>query len=207
MASGKRDDEGDAGEQRVVGQHHDRDDQHQRGVAHPGHPAPLEELGERLDVARDPGDQTAASFLAVIGEAQRVDVADEPLTEVVQRPLAANAEPDRRLTECDAGDEHRHEPDRSEPGDQRDVDGVLAVRHGDAPVDRLLNQDRYDDAPSRPDRGQQEREPEPAPQHRRLAQPTPNRGDRRLVRVEARREAGRHGAPARSTSNASTMSR
>ena len=88
------DGERDEGEDPVVGEHHGADHHHQRTVEQPGEAAPLEELGERLDVARDPGDEGAAALLVVVGEADPVDVGDQAGPQLVQRLLAAPAEPD-----------------------------------------------------------------------------------------------------------------
>ena len=62
----------------------------------PRQAAPLEELGERLHVAGDAGDQPAPPFVVVVGEAQLVDVPDQADAEIVQGALAAHAQPERR---------------------------------------------------------------------------------------------------------------
>ncbi len=129
MASGSATTNATTRQHRVVGEHHDRHDHHQRRVAHPRHPTPLEELRERLDVARHPGDETTTAFVAVVGQAELVDVADQSLAQVVQRPFAALAEPDGGLPERDAGDEHGDEADRRQSSDQRDVDRIARRRH------------------------------------------------------------------------------
>ena len=105
--------EGDEGENPVVGQHHGADEEHQRAVEQPRHAAPLEELGQRLDVARHPGDEGATALLVVVGEAEPVDVADQPAAQVEQRLLAARAETHDRLALGDPGD------DEGDGGDQR----------------------------------------------------------------------------------------
>jgi hypothetical protein len=71
------DGEGDEGKDPVVRQHHGGDQQHQRSIEQPGEAAPLEELHQRLDVARDPGDEGAPPLLVVVGEAEPVDVGDQ----------------------------------------------------------------------------------------------------------------------------------
>ena len=97
--------EGDEGETPVVGQHHGADEEHQRSVEQPRHAAPLEELGQRLDVARHAGDQGATTLLVVVGEAEPVDVADQPAAQVVQRLLAACAEAHDGVALGDPGDD------------------------------------------------------------------------------------------------------
>ena len=99
------DGERDEGEHPVVGEHHGADHQHQRAVEQPGQAAPLEELGQRLDVARDAGDERAPALLVVVGEADAVDVGDQAGPQVVQRLLAAPAEPDDGRALGDAGDD------------------------------------------------------------------------------------------------------
>ena len=73
----KRNGEGDERKQPVVGEHGDPDDDHQRAAAHPRHATPLEELRQRLDVGRDPGDQPATTLFVVVSEAEMVDVVDQ----------------------------------------------------------------------------------------------------------------------------------
>ena len=120
-----RDRERDDREHPVVGQHHAGDEQHQRPVEQPRQAAPREELGERLDVARDAGDERAAALLVVVGEAEAVDVPDQPGAQVEQRLLAAAAEPHDRLALGDArddqgaGGDQRPAPRRSRPARRR----------------------------------------------------------------------------------------
>ncbi|CAB4851780.1 unannotated protein [freshwater metagenome] len=76
----------------VVGQHHGSDKQHQGPVEQPGETTPLEELGERLDVAGDASDQRSLSLFAVVGDAEAVDVFEETHPQSVQGLLAATAQ-------------------------------------------------------------------------------------------------------------------
>ena len=204
----KRDDERNAGEQRVVDEHHDRHDQHQRGVAHPRHAAPLEELGERLDVAGDPGDQTATTLLAVIGEAQARGCARS----AAHAGRTAPARSARRDGPTPDG-RRRRRPARRRARSRRVARRARGRPQSspsaadDATVDRLLDQDRDDDPPAEPIAASRKVSHDPLRRTGRLAQAAADRGDRRLVRVEARGESDRHDAPARSASNASTMSR
>ena len=68
--------------------------------------------------------------------------------QVEQRLLAAGAEPDDRLALRDARDDQRAGGDQRQHGDEADPHAAVA---DDALVDRLLEQDRHDDAPARAD--------------------------------------------------------
>ena len=105
-------DEGDDGQQPVVGQHHAGDGEHQRAVEQPRQAAPGEELGERLDVAGHPGDERALPLLVVVGDAQPVDVLEQAHAQRVQRLLAARAEPGDGRALADRGDHDDHQADR-----------------------------------------------------------------------------------------------
>ena len=172
----------------VVGQHHGADEQHQRAVEQPRHPAPLEELGERLDVARHPGDECATALLVVIGEAEPVDVADQPPAQVEQGLLAARAEAHDRLALGDPRDDQRDGGDDAENADETDAHALVA---DDAAVDRLLQQDRHDDPPDGADDGQQPRDAESLAQDRRLLEAAADRVHRREARRRRREAATR----------------
>ena len=159
----------------VVGEHDAGDEEHQRSVEQPGEAAPREELRQGLDVARDPGDERAAPLLVVVGEAEPVDVPDQPGAQVEQRLLAAGAEADDRLPLGDAGDDQRAGRDEREHADEADANAAVGA---DALVDRLLEQDRHHDAARRPDGGEQPGDPEPLAQDRRLLEPAADRADR-----------------------------
>ena len=159
------DGEGDEGEHPVVGQHHGGDHQHQRAVEQPGQPAPLEELGQRLDVARDPGDERAAPLLVVVGEAERWMWA---ISRARRSYSACSLRRPRRTTAVRWA---TPAIDEGDGGDRRAArrrsrrDAAVGV---DALVDRLLQEDRHDDPAGRADRGEAPRERQALAQDRRL---------------------------------------
>ena len=146
----------------VVRQHHAGDHHHQRAIQQPGERPPREELRKRLDVARDAGDESTFALLAVVGEAQSVDVLEEPHTQAVQRLLTALAETGDCGALSDGGNDDHSEPDQPEDHDHADVDLVLLQ----PPVDCLLHQDRHDNASGRTDHRQAEGCADPASQCR-----------------------------------------
>ncbi len=194
----------DHGEQPVVGQHHTGDDDHQGAVDEQREPTPSKELGEGLDVAGDAGDERPAPLFVVVGEADAVDVADQPRPQVVQRPLAPRAEPHDRRPLAPGCGELRDDADDGAPHDESEIDALVVVE--DAAVDRLLDDDRHDHPPAGAERGDQPGEAEPLTQDRCLVEPAPDRADGR----EATHRFGHDSPPAgaeRSASKASTSRR
>ncbi len=156
-------DEGDHGEHPVVGQHHACDHEHQAAIEQPGERTPREELRQGLDVARDSGNQGPPSLLAMVGDAQPVDVFEQPHPQSVEGLLAAHPQAGDRCALRDGGKADHDEPDRPEHRDFTDVDASLS----EPAVDGLLHQDRHHDAPGGADHRQRERRPEAAAQRRR----------------------------------------
>ena len=185
----------------------------------PGQTAPLEELRQRLDVAGDASHQTPTTLVVVVGQAQLVDVADQPHPEVVQRALAAHAEPEGRVP-------------KATPEMTTAMAAAIAIwtmtsmstpSLGEPTVDGLLDQDRHHHPARCADRREQPGQTEPLTKNRCGAQATTDRPDRRvLIRRRHRSGPGGQGRvdhahdPAtptstslasRSASNASTSSR
>ena len=133
-----------------------------------------------------------------------MDVLDQPRAQIVERLLAADAEPDHRRPLADGGDGDGGE--RDQPASDHEVDPHVVVPD-DAAVDRLLDQDRHDHPAAGADRRQHPRQRQPLAQDRRLLQPTADRGRRREApdRLVERRHT--HVGTDRSASNASTSSR
>ena len=198
------DGERDEGEDPVVGQHDGGNHQHQRTVEQPRQATPLEELGQRLDVAGDAGDERAASLLVVVGEADAWMCEIEARPQFVERLLRALPEPDDRLPLGDASDREGDAGDRRQRGDERDVHAA-----GDAAVDGLLQEDGDDDPACRPDGGEAPGDPQPMAQHRRFVQAAADRVHRPEPPDWFGHDPPPTTAPAdsRSASNASTSAR
>ena len=163
-----RDADRDERQQPVVGEHHGGDDHHQGAVDQPGQTAPPEEVGERLDVARDAGHERAAPLVVVVGEADAVDVVDQARAQVVERLLAARAEPHDGGALAHRSDRERPDGDDGAGHDEAHPHavGVAVVVDEDALVDRLLDQDRHHHAAAGADRGEQPGDAEALAQHR-----------------------------------------
>src|SRR3954447_9084846 len=142
----------------VVGQHHTGHHHHQGAVEQPGECAPREELRQRLDIAGDPGDETATALLAMVGETQPVDVVKELDAQGVERLFAARAESVHCGSLSHGGDDDDEEADDAQHHDDADID--LAVL--EAAVDCLLHEDRYDDSTRRTDHRERKRRADPA---------------------------------------------
>jgi hypothetical protein len=134
-------DEGHDGEHPVVGQHHAGHQQHQRAVEQPGEAAPLEELRERLDVAGDASHQRALPLLAVVGDAEAVDVLEQAHAQGVERLLAAPPQPRHGRALRPRGDHDAHQRDGRHGGDECRRARPPA---SEAVVDRLLHEDGDD---------------------------------------------------------------
>ena len=103
-------------------------------------------------------------------EAQLVDVADELRAQVVQRPLASLAQAHLCLPQRKGRDSHPDHRDHRELNNKANPHLVTA---DDPFVDRLLDQDRHDDAAGRAHRSETERQPQAVTQDRRRLRPLP----------------------------------
>ena len=118
-ASGRGDGERDEREQPVVGQHHAGDDHHQRAVEQPRQPAPARRTAASVSTSLVTRATSAPlPLLVVVGEAQPVDVLEQPHPQVVERLFAAQAEPDDGRALADGGDDDDGER-RSTPSIRR----------------------------------------------------------------------------------------
>lgn len=140
-------------------------------------PAPSEEVGEDLDVARDARHQRTTPLLVVVGDADPVDVRDQAGTQVVERSLAANPEPHDRRAATERGDELRSHADHGTPHDEPEIHALVVVE--DPAVDRLLHDDRDDHLTAGADGGDQPGDAEPLSQHGCFVEAATDRTDRR----------------------------
>ena len=147
---GRGREEGDQRQPPVVDQHDDGGDDDHRPVEQPGDAAPGEELAEGLDVGGDPGHQRAPPFLLVVGQVHGQDVVEDPHAQPVERLLGPDGQPDDRPPHGHGADRDDDGGDGAQDDDPSHVD--LAV--DEALVDRLLDEDRYDDAPTGAEEGQ-----------------------------------------------------
>ncbi len=142
--------EGDQGENPVVGQHHPGDEEHQGAIEQPCQTAPLEELGQGLDIAGDAGDQGTLSLLAVVGDAEAVDVLEQAHPQAVERLLGPQPEAQHCCALSPRGDDDADDGHRPQDGH-----GVHLHRPArEAAVDGLLDDDGGDHPPPGADQGQ-----------------------------------------------------
>ena len=107
---------------------------------------PTRKLESARHLAGDARDEGTLSLLAVVGQAQAMDVLEQAHPQAVQRLLAAHPEPLYRRALGDGGDDDDGQPDHAEDGDRTDVDLVLLQ----PPVDGLLRGSADIDLPIQP---------------------------------------------------------
>src|SRR4051812_23281296 len=101
---------------------------------------------------------TRASRLAMVGQAQPVDVIEQLDAQGVQRVFAAHAEAVDRGSLRNCGHDDDGETDDAQHHDDADIDLPLL----ETAVDRLLHENRHDDPTRGADHCQSERRPDPA---------------------------------------------
>ena len=148
----------------VVGDHDARDHEHERKVEHPRQSSPGEEHRERLDVARHAGHQRAATLVVLVGEAQSMDVVEQPHPQPVQPFFRRGAQAEHRHALACRREQHDHGSDRA--GTEDEVESHSPV--DETFVDRLLDDDRNRHAPRRPEQSEHESERETAAERRCL---------------------------------------
>ena len=126
------------GELPAIDGHHGQGPHDQGGIDDPGDGPPLDELGQGLDVAGDPGHQHAPAGAGVIGQAQAVDVLEGPHPQPEQHLLG-------RLDQADVGGAagHYHHRGQDQGGQRQGPDhaGPVAGRAEHPVVEHELDQD------------------------------------------------------------------
>ena len=122
----------------------DRGDEGQR-VHDEGRQALVEHVGERVDVARQPGDDPARLLLREVPERERREVLEEVAPEVEHHPLADAGEHEPRRRPEDPRDDADRDVDRDVAREAALIAGVDAV------VDRVAD-DRASRRPAPPPR-------------------------------------------------------
>jgi hypothetical protein len=112
---------------------------HLRAGDDPRDPAPLHELLERVHIGRHAGHEHAALLLALLGDRQRVDVAERPHPQVHQCVLRSGHESTARRS-CG----HEGEDDEQEGRGASPVDEPSVERRREALVEDLLDEDGGD---------------------------------------------------------------
>ena len=159
-----------------VDRHHDRGQRHLRDADEQGQAALLDEVGDRVDVGGDPGDERAALLGLLVRHRQIVHVPERLDPQSAEPGLAGPVEPAAHRGRREHGGDHGDGGERDHPLHLADVHpaggGAEALVHG------LLHGHRDDDAAGGGDEREQHRHADAAGELGRQAQPGAHDGQR-----------------------------
>jgi hypothetical protein len=134
--------------------HDQRGDDDLAGADEQDHAAPLQELGDLVDVARDPGDQRPSAFGLLVQHGQVVHVPERAGAYAGERRLADREQPAHHQVAARGRGHEDHGGDHDDHEDHAEVRSVGALQPA---VDALLHGDGHGDAAGHGDHGEGQR--------------------------------------------------